>query len=284
MGASIFLRRSFRLCCPALGIATAVQLLARYRVHDADHYGLLDGARLRRLSGAPWAGGAETGALDDAARVAWLPPCEPTKRVCVGLNYVEHVAESLTVAPEHREVPAEPLLFLKPPSASLAHGGTIRYPAGVTRLDPEGELAVVIGRRASHVAESEALAHVAGVTCFNDVSARNYQKSDGQWARAKGFDTFAPFGPVIALGLSPADLALELRVNGTVRQRARTSQMHFKVAFLVHHVSKIMTLEPGDVIATGTPAGIAPIEPGDRVEVEIEGVGVLANRVGAREA
>jgi 2-keto-4-pentenoate hydratase/2-oxohepta-3-ene-1,7-dioic acid hydratase in catechol pathway len=248
------------------------------------HYGLWDGARVRRLSAAPWAGGEESGEVDDAAALEWLPPCEPTKIVCVGLNYVEHVRESLTVAPEHREVPAEPLLFLKPPSAALGSGATIRYPRGVTRLDPEGELAVVIGRRARGVTESDALAHVAGLTCFNDVSARNYQKSDGQWARAKGFDTFAPFGPCIALGADPSDRALELRVNGEARQRARTSGMHFKVPLLVSHISRIMTLEPGDVIATGTPAGIAPIVPGDRVEVEIEGVGVLVNTVGAVES
>jgi 2-keto-4-pentenoate hydratase/2-oxohepta-3-ene-1,7-dioic acid hydratase in catechol pathway len=240
---------------------------------------MLVGGRLQRWSAAPWAGGIATGVEDDASAVEWLPPCEPSKIVCVGLNYVEHVKESLTVAPEHREVPPEPLLFLKPPSAALGHGGEIRHPAGVTRMDPEGELALVIGKRASHVSEADALAHVAGVTCFNDVSARNYQKSDGQWARAKGFDTFAPFGPVIALGLSPLDLALELRVNGEARQRARTSGMHFGPAFLVHHISRIMTLEPGDVIATGTPAGIAPIVAGDLVEVEIEGVGTLANRV-----
>jgi 2-keto-4-pentenoate hydratase/2-oxohepta-3-ene-1,7-dioic acid hydratase in catechol pathway len=261
--------------------APTVPLLARYTLRGAAHYGLLDGAMLRRLGGPPWAGGAPSGELDPVAEVAWLPPCEPTKIVCVGLNYVEHVRESLTVAPEHREVPAEPLLFLKPPSAALPHRGVIRYPEGVTRLDPEGELALVIGRRASRVPLEQALAHVAGVTCFNDVSARNYQKSDGQWARAKGFDTFAPFGPVIALGLSPLDLSLELRVNGEARQRARTSGMHFAAPFLVHHISKIMTLEPGDVIATGTPAGIAPIVAGDVVEVELEGVGVLANTVGA---
>ncbi len=261
--------------------APNVPLLARYRIDGVAHYGLLTGPRLVRLSGAPWAGGEPTGHEDPAGEVAWLPPCEPTKIVCVGLNYVEHVAESLTVAPDRREVPAEPLLFLKPPSSALGHQGTIRYPAGVTRMDPEGELALVIGRRACRVPEAQAMAHVAGVTCFNDVSARNYQKSDGQWARAKGFDTFAPFGPVIALGLSPLDLALELRVNGQPRQRARTSGMHFQAPFLVHHISTIMTLEPGDVIATGTPAGIAPIVAGDRVEVELEGVGVLANTVGA---
>jgi 2-keto-4-pentenoate hydratase/2-oxohepta-3-ene-1,7-dioic acid hydratase in catechol pathway len=261
--------------------APTAPLLARYRVHGAACYGLLVGTRLHRLTAPPWMGGTPTGDEDAVDGAQWLPPCEPTKIVCVGLNYVEHVRESLTVATDLKEVPPEPLLFLKPPSSALAHGGTIRYPQGVTRLDPEGELAVVIGRRACCVPEAEALEYVAGVTCFNDVSARNYQKSDGQWARAKGFDTFAPFGPVIALGLPPGDLALETRVNGQARQHARTSAMHFKVPFLVHHISKIMTLEPGDVIATGTPAGIAPIVPGDVVEVELEGVGVLANTVGA---
>ncbi len=260
-----------------------VPLLARYRLNGAVHYGFVDGDFLLRLTAAPWAGGRPTGDRDAASAAERLAPCEPTKIVCVGLNYVEHVKESLTVATDAREVPAEPLLFLKPASAVLAPGGTIRYPGGVTRLDPEGEMALVIGRRAHEVPEAEALAYVAGVTAFNDVSARNWQKGDGQWARAKGHDTFAPFGPVIALGLDPLDLALELRVNGEARQRARTSLMHFKAPFLVHYVSRFFTLEPGDVIATGTPAGIAPLEPGDRIELELEGVGVLVNTVGVRE-
>ena len=259
-------------------------LLARYRAQGSVHYGLVDGDRLRRLSAPPWEGGAATGVTDARDAVELLAPCAPGKIVCVGLNYVEHVRESLTVQSAVKEVPPEPLLFLKPSTSALAPGGVVRYPAGVTRLDPEGEMALVIGRRACAVPEAEAMAHVAGVTAFNDVSARNWQKGDGQWARAKGHDTFAPFGPVIALGLAPDDLALELRVNGEVRQRARTSAMHFRPAFLVHYVSRHMTLEPGDVIATGTPAGIAPLEPGDRVEVELEGVGVLVNTIGARES
>lgn len=258
--------------------------LARYRLDGAAHHGLDEGSRLVRLSAAPWQGGVPTGHVDDPARAERLAPCEPTKIVCVGLNYVEHVRESLTVLPGTQEPPKDPLLFLKPPSSVLAPGGTIRYPAGVTRLDPEGEMALVIGRRASAVSEADALAHVAGVTAFNDVSARNWQKGDGQWARAKGHDTFAPFGPVVALGLSPLDLALELRVNGEPRQRVRTSAMHFGPAFLVHWISRHLTLEPGDVVATGTPAGIAPLEPGDRLELELEGVGVLVNRVGPRES
>ena len=258
-------------------------LLARYRLDGAAHYGLEDGPRLARLTAAPWHGGVPTGHADDAARAERLAPCEPSKIVCVGLNYVEHVRESVTVLPGTQEPPKDPLLFLKPPSSVLAPGGTIRWPAGVTRLDPEGEMALVIGRRASAVSEAEALDCVAGVTAFNDVSARNWQKGDGQWARAKGHDTFAPFGPAIALGLSPLDLALELRVNGGTRQSARTSAMHFGPAFLVHWISLHLTLEPGDVIATGTPAGIAPLEPGDRIELELEGVGVLVNTVGPRE-
>jgi 2-keto-4-pentenoate hydratase/2-oxohepta-3-ene-1,7-dioic acid hydratase in catechol pathway len=259
------------------------RLLARYRAEGAVHYGFEEGGRLLRLSAAPWQGGVPTGDEDESARVERLAPCEPTKIVCVGLNYVEHVRESLTVMPGTAEPPKDPLLFLKPASSVLAPGGTIRYPAGVERLDPEGEMALVIGRRASAVSEANGLDCVAGVTAFNDVSARNWQKGDGQWARAKGHDTFAPFGPVVAMGLSPLDLALELRVNGGVRQKVRTSGMHFGPAFLVSWISRHFTLEPGDVIATGTPAGIAPLEPGDRIEVELEGVGVLVNTVGPRE-
>lgn len=260
------------------------RLLARYRLDGLDHYGFDEGTTLRRLSAAPWLGGVPTGHVDEAARISRLAPCEPTKIVCVGLNYVEHVRESLTVVPGTQEPPKQPLLFLKPPSSVLAPGGTIRYPVGVERLDPEGEMALVIGRRASAVPESAALDHVAGVTAFNDVSARNWQKGDNQWTRAKGHDTFAPFGPVVALGLSPLDLGLELRVNGGMRQQVRTSGMHFGPAFLVSWISRHLTLEPGDVIATGTPAGIAPLEPGDRIELELEGVGVLVNTVGPREA
>ncbi len=255
--------------------------LARYRVADAVHHGVRAPEGWVRLSAAPWHGGEPSGPVDEPNAVQLLAPCVPSKIVCIGLNYLEHVQESLTFTGKVKEPPAEPLFFLKPPSAAIGTGAVIVHPAGVTRLDPEGEVAIVIGRRAHRVAESEALEHVAGVTAFNDVSARNHQQTDGQWTRAKGFDTFAPFGPVITLGLSPLDLGFCLRVNGQIRQQARTSQMHFGIARLIAHVSRVMTLEPGDVIATGTPAGIAPIVPGDRVEVEVEGVGVLVNTVEA---
>ena len=258
-------------------------LLVRYQLHGAAHAGLVEGDCFRRLSAMPWDGGVPAGPLDRADEVVLLAPCVPTKIVCVGLNYIAHVLESLTVLPGTQTPPEDPLLFLKPPSASLAPLGVVRYPAGVERLDPEGEMALVIGRRASRVSEGDALAHVAGVTAFDDMSARNWQKSDGQWTRAKGSDTFAPFGPAIALGLDPRDLALELRVGGEVRQRTRTSAMHFGPAYLVAWISRHLTLEPGDVIATGTPAGIAPVEPGDVVEIELEGVGTLRHSIGERE-
>ena len=282
-GASLLFRNARRygklraLTRPADSPARA-DLLARYRAEGATHHGLLRDGRLLRLSAAPWDGGVQTGARDDPEAVQFLAPCAPSKIICIGLNYIEHVRESLTLTGA-KEPPKEPLFFFKPPSSALGSGGEIEHPGEGQRLDPEGEVAIVIGKRARRVPLEAALDHIAGITAFNDVSARDWQKSDGQWARAKGCDTFAPFGPVIALGVSPLDVGFELRVNGEVRQKARTSGMHFGPAFLVYHLSRYLTLEPGDVIATGTPAGIAPIEPGDHVEVEVEGVGVLANRV-----
>ena len=252
--------------------------IARYRTRDGVHHGRRDGGDFVRMSAPPWEDGVETGPADRAAEVRVLAPVTPSKIVCVGLNYRAHIAESATVLPG-AQTPREPLLFLKPPSAVIASGEPIRDPAGVTRLDPEAELAVVIGRRASAVRAEDAMDCVAGLTCFNDVSARNYQAQDGQWTRAKGFDTFAPLGPWMAVGLAPDRLALECRVNGQIRQRGSTADLLFPVAELIRHISGIMTLEPGDVIATGTPARVSPVRPGDRVEVEVEGIGVLENAV-----
>jgi 2-keto-4-pentenoate hydratase/2-oxohepta-3-ene-1,7-dioic acid hydratase in catechol pathway len=253
--------------------------IARYRAGDVVCHGRLDGDAFARLSAPPWCGGVDTGERDPRATVRLLAPVVPTKIVCVGLNYRAHIAESHTVLPDGAKEPAEPLIFLKPPSAVIAAGEAIRYPPGVTRLDPEAELAVVISRRARAVTPEAAADHIAGFTCLNDVSARNYQRQDGQWTRAKGFDTFAPLGPWVTVGLDPGDLAVECRVNGRIRQRARTSDLLFPVPILVSHISHIMTLEPGDVIATGTPAGVGPVEAGDVIEVEVERVGVLENRV-----
>ena len=204
---------------------------------------------------------------------AGAPPL-PSKIVAVGRNYREHAAELGNVAPD-----VEPLLFLKAPSTLVLDGGDIVLPPESSRVDYEGELALVIGRRIKNWPAERFLEALAGVCCANDVTARDLQKKDGQWSRAKSFDTFCPAGPRIIPGLDPSDLAIATRVNGSVKQSSRTSQMTFPPAFLVAYISRMMTLLPGDLILTGTPAGIGPLSPGDVVEVEIEGVGVLRNRV-----
>ncbi len=253
--------------------------VARYLHAGQIRWGRRAGDAFVRMDAAPWRGGRETGPEDRAADVTLLAPAVPTKIVAVGLNYRSHIAESATVVPGGGDAPQEPMLFLKPPSAVIASGEAIRYPHGVERMDPEAELGVVIGRRARAVSEASALDYVAGLTCFNDVSARNYQRTDGQWARAKGFDTFAPVGPWLAVGLDPSALEVICRVNGAQRQRGNTADLLHGVPALVSFISRVMTLEPGDLIATGTPAGVAPIVAGDVVEIEVEGVGVLVNRV-----
>jgi len=202
----------------------------------------------------------------------------PTKIVCIGRNYAAHAREL------GNEVPAEPLIFLKPPSALLPPGAAIVCPPQSQRVEHEGEIGVVIGARAKDVPEADALAHVAGYTCLNDVTARDLQRSDGQWSRAKGFDTFCPIGPVVATGLDWRTLEVICRVNGTVRQHGHARDMMFGIPRLVSYVSSIMTLEPGDVIATGTPEGVGPLVPGDMVEVEIPGIGLLANPVTGKGA
>lgn len=194
----------------------------------------------------------------------------------MGRNYRDHAAELGNAVPD-----AEPLLFLKAPSSLVVDGSEIVLPPESARVDYEGELALVIGRRVKRWPQERWLDALAGVCCANDVTARDLQKKDGQFARAKSFDTFCPVGPAIAVGVDPSDLAIETRVNGGVRQSSRTSIMVFSPAFLVAYVSRMMTLFPGDLILTGTPAGIGPLSPGDRVEVEIEGIGILANSVAA---
>jgi 2-keto-4-pentenoate hydratase/2-oxohepta-3-ene-1,7-dioic acid hydratase in catechol pathway len=201
----------------------------------------------------------------------------PSKIVCVGRNYLEHAREL------GNDLPERPLLFLKPPSALLADGEAILLPPQSERVEHEGEIAVVIGRRARHVREDAAWDYVAGVAPLNDVTARDLQKPDGQWTRAKGFDTFCPLGTVVPLNrLDPECLQVVCRVNGEERQRGSASDMAFPIARLIAYISAVMTLEPGDVVATGTPAGVGPLRAGDVVEVEIPGVGVLSNPV--REA
>ena len=201
-------------------------------------------------------------------------PPMPSKIVAVGRNYREHAKELGNTAPEE-----EPLLFLKAPTSLVIGGGDIVMPPESSRVDYEGELALVIGRKVKSWPQDRWLDALAGVCCANDVTARDLQKKDGQWARAKSFDTFCPIGPEIVSGLDPSDLAIETRVNGIVKQASRTSEMVFSPAFLVAYISKMMTLLPGDLILTGTPAGISPLSAGDTVEVEIEKIGILQNRV-----
>lgn len=198
----------------------------------------------------------------------------PSKIVCVGRNYLAHAVEM------GNEVPTEPLLFLKPPSALIRAGEPIVIPPDVGRVDYEGEVGVVVGRRATRVLEADALDFVGGIVPVNDVTARTLQRQDSQWSRAKGFDTFCPMGEVVPMSDVDMDrLALVTRVNGDERQRGNADQMAFSVPFLISYISRIMTLEPGDLLATGTPEGVGPLAPGDVVEVEIPGLATLTNPV-----
>lgn len=200
----------------------------------------------------------------------------PSKIIGIGQNYRAHSLEM------GKPIPAVPLMFLKPPSSLLSDGGQIERPGGYDRVDYEGELGVVIGQRTRGIPRERALSVVMGFTCINDVTVRDLQKSDGQWTRAKGFDTFCPLGPRIVAGLDPSNLRIATRVNREVRQDSSTADLIFDVPALISFVAAHMTLEPGDIISTGTPAGVGNLEPGDRVEVEIEGIGVLTNTVSVR--
>jgi 2-keto-4-pentenoate hydratase/2-oxohepta-3-ene-1,7-dioic acid hydratase in catechol pathway len=201
----------------------------------------------------------------------------PTKIIGIGVNYRAHAAEM------GKPLPVEPLLFLKPPSAIVLDGQPIRRPAGYARVDHEAELGVVIATRANRVPRARALEVVAGYVCVNDVTVRELQARDGQWTRAKGFDTFCPIGPEVVAGLDPSNLRIQARVNGQVRQDSTTADLIFDVPALIAFVSDHMTLEPGDVISTGTPSGVGNLDAGDVVEIEIEGIGILRNPVVLRE-
>jgi len=206
--------------------------------------------------------------------VELLAPVVPSKIVCVGRNYREHAAEL------GNKLPDEPLLFLKAPSALIAPGQKIELPGASQQVEHEGELGVVIGRVARKIAADEdPLSYVFGYTCVNDVTARDLQRKDVQFTRAKSFDTFCPAGPWIETDLEPANLGVETRLNGEVKQKGNTADMAFSVSFLIRYISEIMTLYPGDLIATGTPAGVSRMKSGDRVEVEVTGIGVLVNEI-----
>jgi 2-keto-4-pentenoate hydratase/2-oxohepta-3-ene-1,7-dioic acid hydratase in catechol pathway len=250
--------------------------IARYRIDDHIHHGVLEGETLRRLRGDIFAGIQGAGVTDQLDRARLLCPVVPTRIFGAGLNYVSHIEEMKL------ERPTVPLLFMKPPTAAIGPGEPILYPRDATDVHFEGELVAIIGKRVRRVSEADALDAVFGYTCGNDMSERAVQRVEmgmGHLLIGKSYDTFCPLGPVVATGLDPTNLLLETRVNGNVRQSVRTSDLLFSVAQLVAYLSHALTLLPGDVILTGTPSGVGPVVPGDRVEISVEGVGTLANTV-----
>jgi 2-keto-4-pentenoate hydratase/2-oxohepta-3-ene-1,7-dioic acid hydratase in catechol pathway len=252
--------------------------IVRYSHDDQLSFGVLEGETIAAITPHPFAPFEYSGERLAPDEVRLLAPVLPTKVVAVGKNYADHAKEM------GDDVPEEPIIFLKPSTSVVGPDDPIIYPAGVDRVDFEGELAVIVGKMARRLDEANALQVVLGFTCANDVTARNLQASDGQWTRAKGFDTFCPLGPWIETDLDSSDLAVRTLVNDEQRQSSRTSMLVISVARLLAFISGVMTLLPGDVILTGTPAGIGALSPGDRVEVEIEGIGVLTNRVVAEPA
>ncbi|WIV67460.1 fumarylacetoacetate hydrolase family protein [Natrialbaceae archaeon AArc-T1-2] len=236
--------------------------------------------RFRDPAGATRRGELENGRVRfanesyDLEAIDVLPPCEPSKIVCIGRNYADHAAEM------DSNVPDRPMLFLKPPNALAGHGDTVTAPAGKDRIDHEGELGVVIGEQCRHVAEGDAMDVVAGFTCVNDISNRDDQREEQNWVRGKAFDGSAPIGPVLATPEEvPQDAAVRSRVNGEVRQDGSREQLIFSVPELIAEITTYLTLEPGDVIATGTPEGVGPLEDGDEVEIDVEGVGTLEHSI-----
>jgi len=253
--------------------------IVRYRGADGPAWGVVaDGDRVRAATGTSFVDlelGEDMGGLSE---LELLAPANPSKVICVGRNYREHAAEF------DNPVPEEPLLFMKPPSSVIGPGAEIQYPSLSRRVDPEAELVLVIGREAHRVPAERAMDVIGGYTCGNDVTARDIQKSDGQWTRGKGFHTFCPVGPWIETDLDPSDLRVSCTVDGVVRQDGRTSDLIFPIPYLIEYISRFTQLLPGDIIMTGTPEGVAPMDVGSTVAVEVEGIGVLENRLVAEPA
>lgn len=245
----------------------------RYRYENRIFFGILEGDAVQRITLTPFVDWEKTHEVRRLEEVRLLAPVEPSKVVAVGLNYVSHADEL------RMDVPDEPVLFLKPPTAVIGPDETIRYPEMSRQVDYEAELAIVIGRETKDVALDNATGAVLGYTCANDVTARDLQRRDGQWTRAKSFDTFAPIGPWIETDLDPAEVSIECLLNGALTQSGSTADMIFGVPALVSFISRVMTLLPGDVIMTGTPPGVGPMQPGDVVEVRVQGVGSLRNLI-----
>jgi len=249
--------------------------LVRFLAQGRPAWGIVNGDEISELDGDFFSPFKTRKAGYVFSQVKLLPPCNPSKVVAVGLNYRDH-AHELGLA-----IPEEPVIFLKPATTIIGPGESVIYPGTSSRVDYEAELGVVVKDRTRNISPEEAPDHILGYTCANDITARDLQKKDGQWTRAKSFDTFCPVGPWIESDLDPGDLLIQSYLNGERRQSSRTSELIFNVHELVSFISGIMTLEPGDLIITGTPAGIGPMKPGDEIEVRIEGIGSLKNRVRA---
>lgn len=251
---------------------------ARVLVAGQPQWGIVAEDRITLLSAAPWQDPKPLGGSIPLEGAQLLPPAEPSKIVCVGLNYRAHAQEM------GKELPSEPLLFLKSPQALLPPGGTVIIPPDSQQVEHEGELALVIGRVAKNVKAEHALEYVFGYTCLDDVTARDIQRREKVYARAKGYDTFCPVGPWLETDIAdPQNLTLTLKVNGEVRQQGSTADMIFSVAEVVAFISRIMTLQPGDLISTGTPPGVGPLRPRDRVELTIRAIGTLSHGVASAE-
>ena len=248
-------------------------VIVRFAHHREEGYGLLEGETVYQVGGDIFSDFHPGKPVATLPEVRLLAPCQPSKVVAVGLNYRAHAEET------NNPIPEEPILFLKPATSVIGPLDDIVYPPISQRVDYEAELAIVIRRRCRNVAPEEATDCILGYTCGNDVTARDLQRRDGQWTRGKSFDTFCPLGPWIATDLDPSNLDISCRLNGQTKQQSNTADLIFGVETLVSFISQVMTLEPGDVIITGTPGGIGPMLPGDEVEVEIEGIGVLRNRL-----
>lgn len=252
-------------------------LLSRFLVDQQIRYGVVEGDQICSLEEDFLSGIRLTGERFDLEEVFLLSPCRPSKIVCVGLNYLDHAREL------NLSLPEEPILFLKPPSSVIGPKQPIIYPSVSQQVDYEAELAVVIGKTTRRVSATEARSKILGYTCGNDVTARDLQRKDGQWTRAKSFDTFCPLGPWIRTDLDPENLELRMLVNEEVKQNSNTNQMVFGVDYLISFISQTMTLFPGDVVLTGTPVGVGAVKSGDNLTVEIKGLGQLTNWVKSEE-
>ena len=247
--------------------------IARFIYKRNTCYGVVEGHSVRLIDGSISRDFKITDKKVNISSIEILPPVKPAKVICVGLNYKDHAKEL------NMPIPDEPIIFLKPATSVIGHNQAVMYPEGVKRLDYEAELAVIIKKEARRITKEAAKDYILGYTCLNDVTARDIQKRDIQWTRAKSFDTFCPIGPYIAANIKPDNLIIELHLNGRAKQSSTTANLIFKVDELVSFISNIMTLKPLDVIATGTPPGVGPMNIGDKAEVKIEKIGTLANVV-----